>query len=44
MVSGITEAWVVLIAGVTGAWVVVIGTFRSSPLLHLSSLQAQICA
>ena len=44
MDSGITEDGLVVISGITEAWVVVIGTFRSSPLLHLSSLQAQICA
>ena len=38
-----TEDGVVVISGITEAWVV-IGAFRSSPLLHLSSLQAQICA
>jgi hypothetical protein len=44
VVSGIIEAWVIVISGIAEAWIVVIGTFRSSPLLHLSSLQAQMCA
>ena len=44
MVSGMTEEGVVVISGITEEGVVVIGTFRSSPLLHLSSLQPQICA
>ena len=39
-----TEDGVVVISGITEAWVVVIGAFRSSPLLHLSSLQPQMCA
>ena len=39
-----TEDGVVVISGITEALVVVLGTFRSSPLLHLSSLQPQMCA